>query len=182
MTHGRRFLRVRVGSTARHLEEHRVAAVFVERPVRGLAERLAGAEEGGGGAGKRTGSGRGLGARGRTRGGEPGQLCNGRGKHAQARHDLFQGALLRVVGLHADGCARATARSRRRSGRAPRALRCARRGSAFSEKKPSSRTDRLERKKRLSTLNAQCITTTTTPPAPRTARTYTPRARLRPAR
>jgi hypothetical protein len=57
LTHGRRFLRVRVGSTARHLEEHRVAAVFVERPVRGLAERLAGAEGGGGGAGKRTESG-----------------------------------------------------------------------------------------------------------------------------
>ena len=51
MTHGWWFLRVRVGSAARHLEEHRVAAVFVERPVRGLAERLADTEGGGGGAG-----------------------------------------------------------------------------------------------------------------------------------
>ena len=65
--------------------------------------------------------GRGLGARGRTRGGEPGQLCDGRGKHAQVRQNLFQGAMLPVVGFHADGCARAMARSRRRSARVPRA-------------------------------------------------------------
>ena len=51
LTNGWRFLRVRVGAAARHLQEHRVAAVLVERPVRGLTERLAGAEGGGGGAG-----------------------------------------------------------------------------------------------------------------------------------
>ena len=51
LTNGWRFLRVRVRAAARHLQEHRVAAVLVERPVRGLTERLAGAEGGGGGAG-----------------------------------------------------------------------------------------------------------------------------------
>ena len=129
MTHGWRFLPVRVGLATRHLEEHRVATVFVEHPIRGLAQRLADAEGVGGGAGGKGASGPRSRARARAlclAEGNQAQLCVGRGKHAQAQHDLLQGALLRVGGLHDDECARAMAHSRGRTARAPRALRCAR--------------------------------------------------------
>ena len=122
LTRGRRFFPVGVGPT--------VAAVLVERPVRGLTERLAGAEGGGGGAGGEVSVRSTVAGTARVgchaEGNQAQLLCVGRGKHAQARHDLFQGAKLHVVDLKADGCARAMARSRRRPGRAQRALRCTR--------------------------------------------------------
>lgn len=200
MTHGWRFLPVRVGLATRHLEEHRVATVFVEHPIRGLAQRLADAEGVGGGAGGKGASGprsRARRARSASRRGTRHSCASGGG----STHRLNMISSRELCSAW-EASMTTNARVRWRTRGVERLVRRARsgvcdRGSAVSEKKLeasfSSRVrirsddgvygkrDSLAASARRSRVS-DFIITTATPRGPRTARTYTPRVRLRQAR